>query len=470
MNEIHESRSPLLNRFKHLIHIDRLPHMGQRIVKTAAAVFLCLMIYYLRGYQGMVSQSTVTAIICTQSYHNDILDSSIKRMQGTTIGAFWGLLFLLMLKFSPHLVAYMPLVYLAMAVGVALTLYFCVVFRQLDAAGLAAIVFLCIVVSYPDIEQPLTQTIDRVADTVIGILVTLGLDTIHLPRKKHPEYIFYVRLQDMVQDRFTTVSSAILVMLNRLSSEGANICLISKWAPAFLLSQMGLVRLRLPVIVMDGAAIYDIENGTYIDIAPLPPEKVKILCKTLEDMGLCYQIYSVQERSMLIYRRGHMSWAEERDYNLIKASPYRNYLDSELSGNEQVTFIRFIDSVVKIGELEAEVCRRLPEGMFRVVRRDQPRIQGYCGLYFYDTEATVEKRKETIAKIAEERRRSRVAKDCPITPTVSYDVTPLREDYLPQRDAMTLLTRVRYVYSPVDVKQLLGLRRRGGRKSSNFDK
>ena len=29
-----------------------LPAVGQRIVKTTVAVFLCLLVYYLRGFRG----------------------------------------------------------------------------------------------------------------------------------------------------------------------------------------------------------------------------------------------------------------------------------------------------------------------------------------------------------------------------------------------------------------------------------
>ena len=29
-----------------------LPHIGQRIVKTSIAVFITLLVYYLRGYRG----------------------------------------------------------------------------------------------------------------------------------------------------------------------------------------------------------------------------------------------------------------------------------------------------------------------------------------------------------------------------------------------------------------------------------
>ena len=48
----------------------RLPHAGMRMIKTAVAVFICLLIYSLRGYEigsGM-SEAAVTAIVCMQPF------------------------------------------------------------------------------------------------------------------------------------------------------------------------------------------------------------------------------------------------------------------------------------------------------------------------------------------------------------------------------------------------------------------
>lgn len=72
-----------------------LPHVGQRITKTTVAVFLCLIIYYLRGYQGesMPTEAMITAIICMQPYVRDSRDYALNRLAGTLIGAGWGLLF-----------------------------------------------------------------------------------------------------------------------------------------------------------------------------------------------------------------------------------------------------------------------------------------------------------------------------------------------------------------------------------------
>lgn len=451
MNKLNEQTHQIggtLTPGKHIKHLTSLPHMGQRIVKTAAAVFFCLVIYILRGYHGMVSQSTIAAIICLQPFREDEKVVAFNRIIGTLIGAAWGLLFLLLMRIAPFLSVHMLVVYLVMSVGVALTLYCSVVLKKSAAAGLAAIVFLCVVLGYPDLEQPLLQTLDRVMDTLIGILVAFGVNSLHLPREKHPEYVFFVRLQDLVPDRFTNVSSNVLVMLNRLSGEGANLCLVSKWAPAFLLSQMGLVKLRLPVIVMDGAAIYDIDSGSYLDITAIAPERVRLLCGLLEEMELGYQIYAVRERTMEIYRRGHSNWAEEHEFQLMKRSPYRNYLDGHCTEEDCVTFIRVIDSDVRMDLLEARLRSRVPEGLFRIVRRKQPRMEGYSGLYFYAPDATVENRKKTLLTYAAQRCQMEEKSIVP------FDVAPLWSNYAPERDAVSLLTRVRSVYSPVRLRKL----------------
>ena len=65
------------------------PHIGQRILKTSIAVFLCLLVYRLRGYQGqdMPTEAAITAIICMQPYVRDSREYALNRLAGTLIGA-----------------------------------------------------------------------------------------------------------------------------------------------------------------------------------------------------------------------------------------------------------------------------------------------------------------------------------------------------------------------------------------------
>lgn len=97
-----------------------LPHVGQRILKTTLAVFLCLLIYALRGFEGqdMPTEAAITAIICMQPYVQDSKTYALNRAVGTLIGAGCGLLLLLLLSAFPALGQNRVVLYALMAAGV----------------------------------------------------------------------------------------------------------------------------------------------------------------------------------------------------------------------------------------------------------------------------------------------------------------------------------------------------------------
>ena len=280
---------------KHTLNeIDRakpgFPLIGQRITKTTIAVFLCLLIYYLRGYSGqdMPTESAITAIICMQPYVRDSRDYAINRFAGSLVGAAWGLLFLLLMYAVPALGSVKPLLYALMAVGVMLSLYTAVLVKKSDAASLAAIVFLCVVIAFPDIEEPLQQAFVRILDVFIGTAVAIGVNVFHLPREKHRERVFFVRTKDLVPDRFSHIPSAALFRLNYLYNDGAKICLMSEHAPAFFALQMSAAKLNVPLIVMDGAAIYDAQENVYLRTENIPVSDSARLRERLDSLGIGY--------------------------------------------------------------------------------------------------------------------------------------------------------------------------------------
>ncbi|MBQ1491726.1 MAG: FUSC family protein, partial [Blautia sp.] len=73
-----------------------IPLPGQRIFRSALAVAVCLLIYVLRGHQGIPLYSALAAMQCMQPYTKDSRGVGKKRILGTIIGAFWGLLMLLL--------------------------------------------------------------------------------------------------------------------------------------------------------------------------------------------------------------------------------------------------------------------------------------------------------------------------------------------------------------------------------------
>lgn len=426
-----------------MIHKRILPPLGHRIIKTGVAVFICLVFYMLRGYRGAVAQSAITAIICMLPYVEDSKTYALDRIFGTILGAGIGWAYLLLMHMVPALAANMLAAYGVMALFVVLALYSTVVIKKASTASLVAVVFLGSVITFPNVDAPLAQTLENVADTVIGTVVAIAVNVAHLPRKKHPEYLFFVRTMDLVPDRFHQIPSSVHIALDHLYKDGAKICLVSRWAPAFIISQMGLFAgINAPMIIMDGAALYDVRENRYLDVIAIPHENAARLRAILSGFHVGCNIYTVNERAMSIYRDGPVSESEKQEIETMKRSPFRSYVDGMYHEDDWIAMIRVMDSAEKIQELAYEIASVLPTGMFRMEIREEDRFPGLQGLYFYDSKATVAAMKKRVCEVMEQE------SAMPLEPV---DMQPRITRYLPEHDALLLLGRVKSKYEPVSL-------------------
>ena len=418
----------------------RLPYVGQRIVKTSIAVFICLIIYYLRGYRGseMPTEACITAIVCMQPYVRDSRKYAINRFTGTMIGAVWGLLFLLLLLIFPSMGRSLPILYGRMALGVLLCLYTAVALRKPDAAGLAAIVYLCVVISFPDIEDPLRRTLLRIFDLFIGTVVAIGVNIFRLPRGKQRDTVFFVRTKDLVPDRFSPIAPAAMFRLNYLYDDGAKICLMSEHAPAFFVLQMSATKLNVPLIVMDGAAIYDFNENRYISTENIPPEDSERIRARLEELKLSYFIYTVHHNKTCIFHRGEMRDTEKTVLERMKRSPYRDYLEGEIEVPEEIVYFKVIDTDSRIAEIENHLHGVLPKSRLRSVHRRQAGAPGISGIYIYAHTATMEQAEKRVMRILREE-----------NPALQPVDIRLKTAGHSERDAMHVLNSVSAVYEPV---------------------
>ena len=419
-----------------------LPHIGQRLIKTAVAVFICLLIYVLRGYHGLVLHSSIAAIICMQPYVEDSKRIARNRIISTVMGGIWGLLFLLLMEAVPGISSHMVLVYFIMSLGVLLSLYSCVVLKVSASAALAAIVYLCVIITYPVIDDPLRYAFDRTLDTIIGVVVALVVNMIHLPVKKHPEKVFFLQLKDIAVDRYAILPSRVLIELNRLYDAGAKICLETRWAPAFMISQMSAARINMPVIVMDGAALYDMRENIYYELMKIPEEDVRLLRTVLRKLEICVCIFAVRSNTMLIFHDGPLSEGEQRHYEIMHKAPYRNYMDGMYEDDDQVIALRFLVKSEE-GDAAFKMACSLPEirGKFRIEKYRMAKEDGWTGIYFYRADSSLEH--------MEQKRVEHVHADSDGAPVVPVHVDPPSEKYDPVHDAPLLLAKISSEYMNV---------------------
>ena len=68
----------------------RIPVIGARMIKSALAVFVCYLLYILRGYRGIPFYSSIAAIECIQPYRHISHQVAINRIFATLNGEFVG--------------------------------------------------------------------------------------------------------------------------------------------------------------------------------------------------------------------------------------------------------------------------------------------------------------------------------------------------------------------------------------------
>ena len=422
-----------------------LPRIGQRIVKTSIAVLITLLVYYLRGYRGaaMPAEAAITAIICMQPYVHDTREYAVSRFLGTLIGAAWGLGFLLLMLVFPRMGSVLLLVYLRMAVGVMLTLYTCVLVRRPDTAAQAAIVFICVVINFPEIEGPLQQAIDRFDGVLLGTFAAIGVNLFHLPRDKERSLVFFVKLADLLPDRFSQLPAAARFRLNYLYNDGAKICIMSEHAPAFFTLSMSQTKLSVPFIVMDGAAIYDANENSYLQAETLDPAESARLREHLDALGLSYFLYTIHHGKVCIFHQGKLRVQEQTIYEQMKRSPYRSYLEGEIYRAEEIVYLKVIDEDDKIAVLEKKLRRDLAGRSLRMVRRGEVTAPGVSSLYFYADTADMPRAEQRLMRILHE-------KEPALRPREVFLSVPYRTEH----DAMHLLHRLSNLYEPLKILRL----------------
>lgn len=377
--------------------LSRLPHPGMRILKSAAAIILCYFVSFLRGNSGIVFYSQLAALWCIQMYTATTFKNAYQRMIGTVIGALYGLVFLLLRGslISMEALAEATMVFQVINAAVIsgmviLVLYTTVLIKKKQASYFSCVVFLSIVVNHAGDLNPYLFVWNRFLDTVVGILIGLLVNTFSLPRKKRKDILFVSGLDDTLIDAKDSMSDYSRVELNRMLDEGANFTISTMRTPASLLEPMRDIRLRLPVIVMDGAALYDINEKRYLKKYTLTVEEMQELLALAKMHGLMCFTNVILEDTIVIYYQN----TEEKIHSVLvsklRRSPLRNYICRQTPDDAEAVYLMLLYPKARMEAFYGELKRGGYCERFKILCYDSTDYPGYAYIKIYNREATRE--------------------------------------------------------------------------------
>ena len=366
----------------------KLPHIGMRIVKSSVGVFLCFVIYFLRGKQGIPFYSALAVLWCIQNYTKNTLSNAWQRTVGTAIGALYGLIFL---TCSIHFFEYHDAIwyYLALSIMIIPVIYTAVLFHKKNAAYFSCVVFLSIVVNHIGDENPYLFVLNRALDTMIGILLGLVINSIHLRRTKRKDTLFVVDFDNALRATGEQMTAFSRVSIKNLLDDGMNLTFMTLQTPTAYLEEMADIHPKLPIIAMDGAVLYDVGENSFKKVYIISAENADRIETFFKKRG--FHVFSnvIMDDVLVIYYGNLENEAEKKIYEKLHKSSYRNYLNRSRPETYSVVYFMIIDKTEKIRVACEELKKDGMYDHFKILSYPSDDYPGYSYIKIYNKNASV---------------------------------------------------------------------------------
>ncbi len=363
----------------------KFPPIGQRIIKSAVAVLIVYFIYYLRGYQGIPFYSAIGAIQCIQPYKESSKKVMWNRVFGTFNGAFYGMITILIDMYyiqQSNQLQY----FLLVSLMIIPLMYTSVVSKHAEVTYFCCVVFLSITITHIGDANPIVFVWNRILDTFIGIGVATIVNNACVPKVRDRDTLFVTGMDEtlLTQDRRLTPYS--LVELNRMIENGLQFTIATERTLASLIDANRGIQLKLPVVLFNGAVLYDLQENKFLSVKTIEDEVVDGVQQIITEESICYFTSSVVQETLMIYYGEFYSETERTLYEKLRVSPDRNYHKGTRLDGTRPFYIMAFGEVEKISELFFKIKHSEYGTKIRMVRMMSKEYPGYVYLKMYHHE------------------------------------------------------------------------------------
>lgn len=362
-----------------------MPKIGLRIMKSSLAVGVCFLISLVRS-QGIVFYSCIAAVLCIQQDVSGSKKVAINRVKGTLLGGSVGMLVLFIEKSFLPMDTLLPR-YLLISVMIIPVIYLTVLLKMTTASYISCVVFMSITVSHAFDVNPLLFATNRMIDTLIGIFVALAFNTIHFLNHKETQRLFVSDLDHTLLQEDGTLSAYTKVKLKQLLEQGAQITIATHRTPATCLPLLQEFEFPLPLVMMNGAVLYDMKKQEYLDAQIIDPQAYDQVMDVFEKHQVNCFVHAIIHHMLHVYYGDFQNEVEEAYYHSMRKTPYKAYVYSKLPKQHHAVFIRAIHEAAILQQLYQELkALSLIHEVHMTLRLD-PEHDGYAILDLYSHEA-----------------------------------------------------------------------------------
>ena len=306
---------------------------------------------------------------------------------GTFTGAAFGLIVILLdtklLHLEENLVHY-----LLISLFIIPLIYITVLLNKKNTSYFSCVVYLSIVVNHLGDTNPYLFVFNRVCDTMIGILLALVMNLARLPRKKRTDVLFVSGLDEALLNLHNTMTPYSKIELNRMLANGLNFTIATMRTPASMIEPLKDIHLKLPVITMDGAALYDTTTHHYEKLFTIDAKESHEIYTFIKNQQ--FHVFSniIIEDLLIILYGDFVNETEQHIFNSLHTSLYRNYVKGSLPPDQEVVYFMLIDTTERTDKLYQLFSQKGWTEKYKILYYPSIDYSGYSYIKIYHREAS----------------------------------------------------------------------------------
>jgi hypothetical protein len=324
-----------------------------------------------------------------QPYVANTRKNAFQRTIGTVIGAIYGLVFLLLERkanLPENTAQFFNAAFISLMIIVII--YTTILLKKKQASYFSCVVFLSIAVNHVTDSNPYLFVWNRFLDTMIGIVIGIGVNSFSLPKEHRKDILFISGLDDTLLHEKDDLSDYSRVELNRMLDDGANFTISTMRTPAAIMEAMREIRLQIPVIAMDGAVLYDIRENKYLKTYVISNAMSKELIRLIHSNGLSCYVNVVVDDMLEIFYKETGDELQRQFVEKMRRSPYRNYVKSEELHAENVVYFLLLYPDEVIGEFYRTLQEQHFTEKLKVLTYEAKEYPGYSYMKIFNKNAT----------------------------------------------------------------------------------
>ncbi len=233
--------------------------------------------------------------------------------------------------------------------AVVFVIWFCNQIKKPECSFISVLTLTAVMTSLG--TNPIIYGPNRILSTIIGILVALAVNMVSLPKHKNKENLLVFGIDGVFTNENSTFAGLNQYMINKLVKDGANVTLFTTRTPGTLENIKGTTIINLPVICMSGAALYDYNSEKYLYVENISNDVSNKLNKLFDELNVNPVVSVIRDNLLYSYVTKSDNKALNTYVSNRKNAKYISFNTIDKAPLEDILYYLVVDKTEKIQEL-----------------------------------------------------------------------------------------------------------------------